>query len=249
MKTHQLIVVVTFAFATFSCQPTKTVADTSCPGYKSVDFEREYISKYGIAIMPVLGGDEKEQYRRPMGDEITKHFRDEFGKENIKSPSEVISTLNDVGLADDYANAISLYNTSGIIPQQLLEKIGDVLNTKYILYVKLLADSEIDFIDYGYYGTTRVEVYELYIQTQVWSTDLGDVVWEGKGGHAVYNNQELDLVEKSAKGITNVVGNEKNNGPCESPSEVIKSVKAASMNTIWAISGVSLALSLLVLLI
>ena len=48
-----------------SCAPIKTVVDTSCSGYK-----KEFIPEMKLGIMSVLGGDNKEQYRRPMGDAI-----------------------------------------------------------------------------------------------------------------------------------------------------------------------------------
>ena len=53
-----------------SCAPIKTVVDTSCSGYKKENFKREFNPEMKLGIMPVLGGDNKEQYRRPMGDAI-----------------------------------------------------------------------------------------------------------------------------------------------------------------------------------
>jgi len=58
---------IIFYFTLISCAPSILLVDTSCPGYKSPEFNREKITIGGIAIMPVLGGAEKEQYRRPMG--------------------------------------------------------------------------------------------------------------------------------------------------------------------------------------
>ena len=75
MKNLILIISILIALSITSCTPTKTLVDTSCPGYKSVDFIRNDISAKGIGIMPVLGGNDKEQFRRPMGDAITKYLR------------------------------------------------------------------------------------------------------------------------------------------------------------------------------
>lgn len=231
-----------------SCTATKLVADTSCPGYKNADFNRQDIEMKGIGIMPVLGGDEKEAYRRPMGDEITKEMRDIFGDEKVKSPAQVIATLNDAGIAQDYANAIDQYQTSGIIPRELIRKIGEELGVEYLLYVKLLADSDITTVSYGSYGSSQTSIVELYNQTQVWSVSLGDVVWEGKGGFAKTPSQDIDLVSASAEGIAMVVGNEKGEGPCEDPQDIIDSIQVAAANTIYATTGITIALSLLILL-
>lgn len=240
MKNITFLALIPIILFAISCQPTKIVADTSCPGYKSMDFHRNDISNGGIGIMPVLGGGEKEEYRRPMGEEITRYMRYEFGTTKVKSPRQVISILNDAGLASDYASAISLYNTSGIIPQDLLSQIGKVLGVNYLMYVKLLAESDVDYSGEtkGYSST----VFELYLQTQVWSTKLGDVVWEGKGGYAVYQNAKVDLIKKSAEGISKVIGNERGNGPCESTNQITKSIEQANVKTIFAILGGSAAL-------
>ena len=64
-----------------SCQPSRTMVDTSCPGYKSQNFAREQIATGKIGIMPVLGGEEKEQFRRPMANQLNVHFSKTFGKE------------------------------------------------------------------------------------------------------------------------------------------------------------------------
>jgi len=190
--------------------------------------------------MPVLGNDEKENFRVPLGNEITKELQAEFGNGLVLSPNEFIARLIEVGLADDYANAITLYDTSGIIPKELLNEIGKWLGVEYLLYVKLLAESDVDYPDYGNYGHQRIEVYELYSQTQVWSTELGDVVWEGKGGCAVRKDLGIDFVIKSAEGISKIIGNEKNDGPCESTKEIFDSYKKGNKKAIGALVGGSI---------
>jgi hypothetical protein len=105
MKTYCLLLFTIIILA--SCSPTKTVIDTSCPGYRKTDFKRENISDHGIGIMPVLGGEEKEQFRRPMGEAITKYFRIEFDK--VQSPDQVINILNEYNLVGEYTTALNKY--------------------------------------------------------------------------------------------------------------------------------------------
>lgn len=232
----------------FSCQPTKTIIDTSCSGYKNIDFSRQALADEGIGIMPVLGGDEKEQYRRPTGDALTKYFREAFGDSKVMSTSQVITTLNDNDLADEYTQALSGYTVSGIVPKNLIAKLGDALGARYLLYTRLLADSEVGQISTGSYTSTSLQVDEVYVQTQVWDTQLGDVVWEGKGGCSKFQSNDADVIDELAKGLANVVGKEKGQGPCEEKGDLIKSYQEAVTNTYLAATGVSLAFSLLILL-
>lgn len=230
-----------------SCTPIKTIVDTSCPGYKSPEFEKKDLSMEGVGIMPVLGGSEKEQYRRPMGDAIYTAFSNRYGKENIKSTKQVISILNENNLIANYTAAINDYKTTGIVPKDMVHQIQEVLDVRYLLYLNLLSDSEAEVITTGDYSSV-VRVDELYVQCQIWDCDLGDVVWEGKGGVAVLPDEHQDIISLTAKGLAEVVGNEIHNGPCETKKELIDAVASAKAGTYLATLGASMGISLLVIL-
>ena len=118
--------------------------------------------------MPVLGGAEKEAYRRPMGDEIVKYLRQEFGREQIKSTSQVINMLNDAELSDEYATALTEYSVSGIVPRDMVRQLGERMEVGYVLYTRLLGDSDMGLVYDGWTGAQAVRVDELYVQSQVW---------------------------------------------------------------------------------
>ena len=220
------IIIYTFlAFCTLlfgSCSPAINLVDTSCPGYKSDSFERQHISENRIAIMPVLSGAGKEQFRRPMSLALYSELSNEFGDANVVPSNLVVTKLNDKGLSQQYTQAIQDYNTSGIIPQDLITNVCENLEVDYLLYTYLLADQESAYFSID---KNEAEIYvdELYVQTQIWSKDEGDVVWEGKGGVAVRRRVNEDLVIKSAKGLTSILGNVVNDGPCADPRDLIKS--------------------------
>jgi hypothetical protein len=237
MRKLSFCLIVLFSLFIISCAPSKTLVDTSCVGYKNVDFVRTSISQKGIGIMPVLGGSEKEQFRRPMGEAMTKYMRQEFDPKKVKSPSEVITAVNNDGLSSDYAKAIGDYITTGIVPRELAIKLGKSLSVDYLLYTRLLSDSEFPRIEAGQYSY-NIKIDEIYVQCQVWDTKQGDVVWEGKGGIAKLEKNNCDVVDKTAEGLSKIIGNDKNQGPCEIKSDLTKSVQKATVNTLWLISGI-----------
>ena len=249
MKNNALafLIVSISAVILSSCAPTKTLVDTSCPGYKNIDFDRTDIIAEGIGIMPVLGGDEKEQFRRPMGDAITKYFRLEFGESKTKSPNEVILIINNEKLTDSYTQAINDYRTTGIVPKEMIAQLGKALNSKFLLYTRLLADSEIGFTSLGT-TTQTYSIDEIYVQCQVWDTNLGDIVWEGKGGIAKLPQNTDNVIEKTAEGLSKVIGNDINIGPCESKKTLIESIQQAYTNSLLAITAGSTVLSLIIML-
>ena len=246
MKKFTLLIAMAAMAFMFGCAPSKTVVDTSCPGYRSLDFTRADLSTKSIGIMPVLGGSEKEQFRRPMGESLFYHFSQEFGQNNVRSTQQVIQMLNEQGLAEEYSRALANYQHAGIIPGSLISNIGQALDVEYLLYTRLLARREIGTV-YSGYSYERVDVDELLVQTQVWSISKGDVVWEGKGGIARLPRSNANMVDLTAKGLVDVIGNDPNLGPCENPGDLIDAVQQAQTNTYLAASLAGLVFSLLIL--
>lgn len=222
-----LFLPIVLAITITSCSPSLQLVETSCTGYKSNDFARDDILNKGIGIMPVLGGDEKEQFRRPMGDAVYRHMRSQFGAKNVKSPTEVISIINDNSLSDAYSNAINNYASTGIVPKEMVTKLGASLNTDYLLYSRLLAERE---YAYDYITKDMNKVDEIYLQTQVWDTHKGDVVWEGKGGVTKLISDSTDVVEKTAEGLVKIIGTY-NKEPCKDRKALLNSIQQSHTST------------------
>ena len=248
MKTKIIAIFVILFVGITSCTPTKTFVDTSCPGYKSPEFQKNNLTEGGIGIMPVLGGSEKEQFRRPMGDAIYTALSNRFGRESVLSTKQVISILNDNNLTANYTTAIHDYNTTGIVPKDMVHQIQEVMGVKYLLYLKLLSDSEAAIVPTGKY-TEVIKVDEIYVQCQVWDCSIGDVVWEGKGGVAVMPSEHKDLITLTADGLASIIGNEVNIGPCETKKELLDAISTAKMGTYLATFGVSFGVSFLLILL
>jgi len=130
----------------------------------------------------------------------------------------------------------------------MVQKIQEVMGVKYLLYVRLLSDSEASIITTGEYSTV-VEVNEIYVQSQVWDCEQGDVVWEGKGGVAVLPEENKDPFIMTADGLAKIIGNEVNIGPCETKKDLIDAVAAAKAGTYLASLTISMAASFLLILL
>ncbi len=244
-----VIILAGLVFLLFqACAPQITLVDTSCPGYKSELFSRSNIETSGIAIMPVLGGDDKEQYRRPMGEALYNELSETFGKNNVIHSQSVIRVLNEHDLAEEYSSALRNYQHTGIISGTLINNVGNVLEVNYLLYTRLLAGQETAVIDVGEFRQ-RINIDELFVQSQIWDTSIGDVVWEGKGGVAAnLKYSQPNIVELTAAGLAEVLGNDRNDGPCEDPRMIIKSAENAVSQTYLAAIFGSTILSLLIIL-
>ena len=76
---------------------------------------------------------------------------------------------------------------------------------------------------------------------------LGDVVWEGKGGTAKLPEDNTNIIEKTAEGLSKTVGNIANYGACEDKQTLINSTQQASNNTEEVIIMISTILSLIII--
>jgi hypothetical protein len=241
-------------FLLASCAPSILFVDTSCSEYKDANFNIDLIKSNKIAVLPVQGVQSKEQFRKPLGRELSQACMNTHGKDNVMSADEVTRIMSDYNLVNDYANGIRDYKTTGVLSSEHLKSIWKATGCEYAIFVDIIADEEKAIISTNQYGaaTNVAAVSELTAEAQVWSLKNGDVVWEGKGGFAFLNKrvkfQNDDLISKVNKGLMGVLGQEKQ-GNCGDKSILVKAESDAYIKTLLGVGGVSVLLSLLPLLL
>jgi hypothetical protein len=224
MKEWSISVVVAIIIITSSCVPSKTIADTCCPKYKSEIFQRDDIANKGLAVMPEIGPNKNQIHSSPLRDEITAVLLDEFDDELIISSSQVIATLNELAVANEYTSAVEELQSSGSLNRDFLSFIGNSVGVDYLLFIKLLPDT------YKYFDD-KIELSELFVQTQVLSVSSGSIVWEGIGGYAAYTEPTVNITKETARSLVKIIGNGPGEGPCESTNDIILSVKNARLKS------------------
>ena len=251
MFKHALTFVSIFLLA--SCAPSILFVDTSCSEYKDVSFNVDLIKSNKIAVLPVQGVQSKEQFRKPLGRELSQACMSTFGNDKVMSTDEVTKVLSDNNLVNDYANGIRDYKTTGVLSAEHLKSIWKATGCEFAIFVDIIADEEKTLISTNRYGMANVAtVTELAGEAQVWSLKNGDVVWEGKGGFAFLNNRVKfnndDLISKVNNGLMGVLGQEKQ-GNCGNKSTLVKAESDAYIQTLLGAWGVGLLISLLPLLL
>ena len=96
---------------------------------------------------------------------------------------ETVSTLNERGLAAEYADLIAGFNRSGILERERLARIGSALGCRYVLLPGLAA------VDYSLYDKfeiwgikiVRSRVIVLRLWLQLWDVRTGRLLWESAG--------------------------------------------------------------------
>ncbi len=209
-----------------SCEPTIKLARTYHTDYKSEDFERDDISAYGIAVMPIAVDPGLENQAEILEKEISNHLDMNFGEENVVTPDEVAIQLNTASLTHEFDSALNFYRSDGTIPKDILLRVGTAMAVDYLLLLHLTSDFE---------GITPKSIEEVHVNSCVWSTQQGRVVWGGSGGYSAYKGDPSELLARTSEEIASRLGTAEHEGSGESRSDLIHSVKNAHGKTVLCI--------------
>ncbi|WP_412068567.1 hypothetical protein [Rubrivirga sp. IMCC43871] len=148
-------------------------------------FDGNALARGGLALLPVTAGQGQEAYRRPFGNALNAAM-DSIGRGygiNVTPWDRTMRAINDADLTSDYNEALRGYRETSIIDAGLLRQIGEHTGRRYILYT-LLGDFEAGAVagrnvisgDLEAHGAAQTAAF-----AQIWDTQSGDVVWEGRG--------------------------------------------------------------------
>jgi hypothetical protein len=109
---------------------------------------------------------------------------------------ETLNSLNEQGLAAEYADLISGFTRSGILERERLQRIGSALGSRHVLLPGLADFNQVLVDKFEVAGikvvTNRVITLRLWLQ--LWDAQTGQIVWESTGEAIVAS--ELLLPER-----------------------------------------------------
>lgn len=126
-----------------------------------------------LAIFPIrnarLAPSEAQQLNRMISQELTRR------RPSLKlvSPAEVVRLLNEKGLAEDWANFLEDYSSSGVPNVETLQRIGEAVRVDVIYQAEIVNVFQQDGQYGGNKGRTRVTVRATMLDTK-----RGTLVWE-----------------------------------------------------------------------
>jgi len=96
---------------------------------------------------------------------------------------EIVNTLNDQGLATEYADLLSGFGRSGIMERERLRRIGSARGFRYMLIPGLaqLDHVILDRFEIAGVKVIRTRVTILRVWLQLWDTRTGHILWESAG--------------------------------------------------------------------
>lgn len=151
--------------------------------YRTVHPEDLRGNTVGFLTTVVLRGNGQGEYRSLISDIIEKNFKEGQPEIGIVPSRETLNRINGAELTKEYAGMLEGYEITGILDKNVLAKIGNILNVKYIAQPKLSSFVERTSTRLSAFGLSLVSTREttVKISLQLWDTGTGNIVWEGSG--------------------------------------------------------------------
>ena len=165
------------------CGPPRTwdAHTTSWPTPASLDLTNltgERVATLGVVAPPALQG---------LGPALSHALDAALADVTPPLPAQPIpdtlNSLNQQGLATDYADLLSGFSRSGVLERKRLQSLGSALRARYVLLPGLAGFDEIlaDSFEISGLKIVRSRTSTLRLWLQLWDTQTGRLLWESAG--------------------------------------------------------------------
>lgn len=151
--------------------------------YRAVSPEEFKGNTVGFLTTVVPRGNGQGEYRSLISDIIERNFKEGQPDIGIVPSRETLNRINGAELTKEYAGMLEGYETTGILDKNVLAKIGNILNVKYIAQPRLSSFAERTSTRLSAFGLSLVSTREttMKVSLQLWDAGTGNIVWEGSG--------------------------------------------------------------------
>jgi len=113
----------------------------------NADFDRSIAilpTRYPISPKSVVYASDKKFFNEYLDSCLNLHYDRKY---LIHSSNTTMRAINDSGLTEDYSSLINEYWNTGILSKTKIEKMSNVLKSRYMLYTEFIDDNAIEVID------------------------------------------------------------------------------------------------------
>lgn len=152
--------------------------------YKAPTVTASTFTGQSLAILPAKSIEydpEQEVYRETIAGLLYRTLNKYSPGPKIISLDDVQSAINKNGLWSDVLLMYSEYENSSVLRKDVLNRLGQALDARYVLLPKLLRFQQESFDRATILGISflRTRQSSVDINAQIWDTLTGEVVWTG----------------------------------------------------------------------
>lgn len=167
MKLTSAFFLIALLFVLTGCAVSKATINT----YTDPNFSAEKIST--LAIFPILNSKFAPSESQQINRKVATAINQRNPSISIMSSNEAINKLNEMGMANKWAQFLDNYSSSGVPDKNFLIEIGNALGIDAIMQGDIVKISQEDGSYGRNAGTTRVTV-----RFTMLSTRSGKLLWE-----------------------------------------------------------------------
>ena len=157
---------------------THTSSAPSPVGFDAAELAREPVATLGVVAPAALQG-----LGPAVSQALARALADASPPIRGATAIETLSTLNERGLASEYAGLMAEFGRSGILERERLGRIAAVLGSRYVLLPGLggFDDTVVDRFEITGFKLVRNRVVVLRLWLQVWDARSGRIAGEASG--------------------------------------------------------------------
>jgi hypothetical protein len=158
--------------------PLKQITHQASELSRSPAFTRESLVSSKVGILTATG---VENYRLVIGDPLAMALKETEPNIQLSNMDETLTLINQAHLSREYTEMLRDYKVSGILQKEMLNRIHQVVNARYLILPTLLEYRRDTSTRISILGIRFVETRSstLRVFAQIWNAETGDIVWEG----------------------------------------------------------------------
>ncbi len=180
------ILVFTLLFSAGCASSSPVAAKYSWDLYRASNVSTETFKGQSVAILPPLSIEylpAQEVYRETLAGLLYKAMREHSDNPTIIAMDAVQSAINRKELWNDVLRMYTEYHDSAVLRKDVLARLGQAVNARYVLLPKLLTFQQEVFDRASFLGVSflKTRLSLVSVQAQIWDTETGEVIWQGVG--------------------------------------------------------------------
>jgi len=147
----------------------------------------------GVGILTPSAPTGKESDKQALGDALGAALTEALPSARIMPLPQMLSAINESGLARVYADMLEEYENTGILERERLTQIGEAGGVRYLVKFNLgdfeqSSDKRLSIAGIRMFDTWRATIR---VHLEVWDAVTGEIAWQG--------NEELVFAHEGVK--------------------------------------------------
>jgi len=149
--------------------------------YEDISLPADGLQAHGLGFVTPSTVTGQEQDVQSLAFVFASIFKTKRPDVPLVSLPEVLTAINQAGLADQYKQMYVDYRDTGIFERNTLRKVGRATGVRYLAQLKLASFARNSKGRFSVFGLRIVQTKEANIRLffQVWDSEVGAIVWEG----------------------------------------------------------------------